>query len=292
MEEIQSVYNAHLFDLNTLITTNSKVWIVDKLNPNEPILRIPKSEFNLIKKGIYRKDGMKFEISGEIYWMSEDLINKIKIKCKNKKLDISNLSFSMQEFMNKDIIESNDFTIHLEHIQHLKNTNDDIYIICSKNTKNNYELIISKLEEKLEEIGLKIKNFYFISETFYNRNEDDINNKKVKLLTQHLVGFKTEGDKFSHTEITRYDTISFYDDEDRVIELAKNVNNVLQFLLSNSEELVKERIKEVIKNNECVLIINKVTFNKVNLFIQTKIQLQWQNLIKKFESFVFTNINK
>ena len=74
--------------------------------------------------------------------------------------------------------------------------------------------------------------------------------------------------------------------------MAKNVNNVLQFLTFNSEELVKERIKEVIKNNECILIINKVTFNKVNLFIQTKIQLQWQNLIKKFESFVFTNINK
>jgi hypothetical protein len=286
MEEISN--NAsHFFDINTLITTNSKVWIVDKLNPNVPILRIPKSEFNLIKKGVYKKDNSKFEISGDSHWLSKDLLNRIKIECKNRKIDISDLSFSLQEFMNKDIIENNDFTIHLENIRHLKNTSGDIYIICSKNTKNNYESIINKLESKLEELGLVVKEYYFISETFYNRDEDDINNKKVKLLLQHLIGFRTEVDKFSHTEITKYDVVYFYDDEDKVIELAKNANNVLQFLISNSEELVKERIKEVIKSSICELVINKTTFNKVNLFITTKVKIEYQNLIKKFESFLF-----
>ena len=44
--------NAHFFDLNTLITINSKVWIVENTNPNTPLLRISKHEFNLIKKRI------------------------------------------------------------------------------------------------------------------------------------------------------------------------------------------------------------------------------------------------
>lgn len=285
MEQISN--SAFFFDINTLITTNSKVWIIDRDKPNKPIIRIPKSDFNLIKKGVYKKDDIKFEIQGESYWISKELFDQIKIKSKNQKLNISRLAFSMQEFMNKDIIENNDFTIHLENIRHLKNTSGDIYIICSKNTKNNYELIISKLEEKLKEIGLVVKSYYYISETFYNRDEDDINNKKVRLLLQHIIGMKTEGDKFSHTEITKYDVINFYDDETKVIELAKNANNVLQFLIENSEDLVKDRVKEVLKQDVCELVINQVTFNKVNLFVTSKVELQYQNVIKKFESFVF-----
>ncbi len=285
MEQISN--KAFFFDLNSLITTNSKVWIVDRDKPNKPILRIPKSDFNLIKKGVYKKDNIKFEMQDESYWISKDLFDQIKIKSKNKNLNISRLAFSMQEFMNKEIIENNDFTIHLENIRHLKNTSGDIYIICSKNTKNNYELIISKLEEKLKDIGLVVKSYYYISETFYNRDEDDINNKKVRLLIQHLIGMKTEGDKFTHTEITKYDVINFYDDEARVIELSKNANNVLQFLIENSEDLVKDRVKEVLKQDVCELVINQVTFNKVNLFVTSKVELQYQNVIKKFESFVF-----
>lgn len=285
MEQMSN--KAFFFDINTLITTNSKVWIVDRDKPNKPILRIPKSDFNLIKKGVYKKDNIKFEMQDESYWISKELFDQIKIKSKNQNLNISKLAFSMQEFMNKDIIENNDFTIHLENIRHLKNTSGDIYIICSKNTKNNYELIISKLEEKLKDIGLVVKSYYYISETFYNRDEDDINNKKVRLLIQHLIGMKTEGDKFSHTEITKYDVINFYDDEVRVIELAKNTNNVLQFLIENSEDLVKDRVKQVLKQDVCELVINQVTFNKVNLFVTSKVVLQYQNVIKKFESFVF-----
>lgn len=285
MEQISN--KAFFFDLNSLITTNSKVWIIDRDKPNKPILRIPKSDFNLIKKGVYKKDNIKFEMQDESYWISKELFDQIKIKSKSKNLNISRLAFSMQEFMNKEIIENNDFTIHLENIRHLKNTSGDIYIICSKNTKNNYELIISKLEDKLKEIGLVVKSYYYISETFYNRDEDDINNKKVRLLLQHIIGLKTEVDKFTHTEITKYDIISFYDDEARVIELAKNANNVLQFLIENSEDLVKDRVKEILKESQCELVINQVTFNKVNLFVTSKVELQYQNVIKKFESFVF-----
>ena len=285
MEE--SNLNGYFYDINSLITTNSKVWIVDKLKPTEPILKIPKSEFNLIKKGVYKKDNINLTISGKTYWLNKELMEAIKIRCKNKNLNVSNLSFSLQEFMNKDIIDNNDFTIHLENIRDIKNNSGDVYIICSKNTKSNYENIILKLEEKLAELGLKVKSYYYISETFYNRDEDDINNMKAKLLLQHIIGLKTEGDKFTHTEITRYDNICYYDDEERVIELVKNANNVLEYLVNNSEDIVKDRVKEVIKENDCMLYICKVTFNKLNPFVITKLKIQWQNVIKTFEGFKY-----
>ena len=277
--------NGHFFDLNSLITMNSKVWIVNTRTPNKPLIRISKSEFNLLRKGVYKKDNINFDINGQTYWLSEELFNKIKIKSKNNNVNISELSFSMQEFMNKDIIENGDFTIHLENIRHLKNSQDDIYVICSKNSKRSYESLIEKLEEKLLDFGLKIKNFYFISETFYNRDRDDIVHKKVRLVLQHIIGLKTADTKFTEEEITKYDKVSLYDDDANTIKLAKGINDVLQFLVKNSDDEVKEKVKEVLKMEECELIINQVTFNKVNTFITTKVELNLYKIVRTFENF-------
>jgi hypothetical protein len=266
---------------------NSKVWIVNKLNPNKPLLRISKSEFNLLRKGVYRKDNIKFDMAGESYWFSEELLNRIKIKAKNANVDVSQLAFSMQEFMSKDIIDNGDFTLHLENIRHLKNTQDDIYVICSKNSKRSYESLIEKLEEKLLDFGLKIKNFYYISETFYNRDRDDIIHKKVRLVLQHIIGLKTADTKFTEEEITKYDEVSLYDDDLNTIKLAKGVNDVLQFLVKNSDDDVKDKVKEVLKMEECELIINQVTFNKVNPFITTKVELNLNKIIRTFENFIY-----
>ena len=279
--------NAHFFDLNSLITMNSKVWIVNTRTPNKPLIRISKSEFNLLRKGVYKRDNINFNIDGQTYWLSEELFNKIKIKSKNNNVNISELAFSMQEFMNKDIIENGDFTIHLENIRHLKNSQDDIYVICSKNSKRSYESLIEKLEEKLLDFGLKIKNFYFISETFYNRDRDDIVHKKVRLVLQHIIGLKTADTKFTKEEITKYDEVSLYDDDINTIKLSKGINDVLQFLLKNSDDEIKDKIKEVLKMEECELIINQVTFNKVNPFITTKVELNLHKIVRTFENFTY-----
>jgi hypothetical protein len=266
---------------------NSKVWIVNTRTPNKPLIRISKSEFNLLRKGVYKRDNINFNIDGQTYWLSEELFNKIKIKSKNNNVNISELAFSMQEFMNKDIIENGDFTIHLENIRHLKNSQDDIYVICSKNSKRSYESLIEKLEEKLLDFGLKIKNFYFISETFYNRDRDDIVHKKVRLVLQHIIGLKTADTKFTEEEITKYDQVSLYDDDNNTIKLAKGINDVLQFLVKNSDDEIKDKVKEVLKMEECELIINHVTFNRVNPFITTKVELNLHKIVRTFENFIY-----
>ena len=276
---------AHFFDIESILVTNNKVWIVDKTNPNIPILKINQSDFNLIKSGIYKSQGNSITFSGKSYWISKELIDKIKIKSKNYKSDISNLGFSMQEFMNKELIENIDYEINEDVISHLKNKNDDVYVICSKNTKRNYELIIKKIEEKLSDIGIVIKNYYFISETFYNRNEDQISHKKARLLIQHLIGYKTDDNKFTDEEITTYDEVYFYDEEKSSIDISNDSNKILEFLLSNTESSIKDRIKDILKSKDKELITNLVTPNKFNRFITNKITLKWSNIVKTFESF-------
>lgn len=276
---------AHFFDLDSILIINAKVWIIDKTIPNIPLLKISQSDFNLIRSGIYKSQGNSINFGGHTYWLPTNLFEKLKIKAKNHRTDISNIAFSMQEFMNKELIENLDYDINYENLQHLKNTDDDIYIICSKNTKKNHELMISKIEDKLKENGLFIKKYYHISETFYNRNDDDVSHKKVRLLLQHLVGYKTESDKFIDDKIEKYQEVYYYDDESNSINLSINCNKLLMLILSNTESKLKDLIKQDIKQVEPVLIVNKITGNKVNKYVTTKVVIQFSNLIKVFESF-------
>lgn len=281
------IENAHFFDIDTLIKVDSQVWIVSKMKPSIPIIKITQSEFNLIKKGIYRKHNSPLTMSGENYWLPQNLLEEIKIKAKNFKSDITDLVFSMQEFMNPSIIENLDYEILTNHFSHLKNKTDDIYVICSKNNKKNYEIIIKKLEGELEKMGLSIKKYYYLSETFYNRDTDYISHIKVKVLLQHLIGYKTEDNKFVNEELTKYDRICFYDDEPNVISMAIKVNDVFQFLLKETEDSLKSIIKELVTNEELVLVVNKVTNNKINPIDSKEVVIEWNNVIKTFESFKF-----
>jgi hypothetical protein len=276
---------AHFFDLDVLINFDNAVWIVSKIKPKDCIVRISQSEFNLIRKGVYKKFGTPLKMAGQNYWLPENLYNDLKIKCKQKRVDITDLSFSMQEFLNPEIIENLNYELLSHHFTHLKNSNDDIYIICSKASKMSYEPMIKKLEEHLFKLGLKPKNYYFISETFYNKNTDDISHKKVRLVLQHLVGYKTSGDKFTDEEITKYQKINLYDDDMSTINLSTSANSVLDFLLSNTDERISELIKLNVKDNFPCLVVNQITGNKVQPFFTKVVTLKTGNLIKTFESF-------
>ena len=275
---------AHFFDIESILVNNGKVWISDKYNLNKSIMRLNQSDFNLIRKGIYKPQGNKVNLGGTDYWFPNDLFDELKLKCKLNKANITTLSFSMREFLDEELIDNMDYDVNLDNILHLKNTTDSIYFICSENTKENYEKFIKKIENKLEDNGLVIKKYYFISETFYSRNTDEIAYKKVRLLLQHLIGLKTEGDKFTDEELDCYDVINFYDTDEVSIKLAINVNDLLQLIISNSPKELKENIKIALKDDK-ELIVNQVTANKVNKFSTTKVKIEYHNLIKTFEKF-------
>jgi hypothetical protein len=279
------IENAHFFDIDTLIRVDSQVWIVSKMKPSIPIIKITQSEFNLIKKGIYRNHDSSLLMSGDIYYLPKNLLDDLKVKTKNSKVNITDLVFSMQEFMNSSVIENIDYEILTNHFSHLKNKTDDIYVICSKNNKKNYEVIISKLEKELEKLGLFIKNYYYLSETFYNRDTDYISHKKVRLLLQHLVGYKTDDNKFINEEIDKYDRLYFYDDEPSVLDLAISSNDIFHFLLKETDDNLKSSIRSLITNSEHVLVVNSITNNKINPIDSKEVILEFSHIVKTFESF-------
>jgi hypothetical protein len=274
---------SNFIDIDAIISIDSQAWVVDKNNPTVPILKISKSDFNLIRSGIYHKQNNKMEFNGQVFWLPTELVNSIKIKSKIYRVDFSNLAISLREFLDKDIIDSMESNINLDIIQSL--VDGDTYIICSKQTKKNYQSIIDRLEKKLKENGCDIKNFYYISENFYNQKKDDINFKKMRLLLQHLVGYRTDGDKFIDEEVTRYDQLYYYDNNYDTLRFTDDINGLLDVILTNTESGVRSVIKEDIVDYRPRLIVNKVNDNKFNKIETKSVIIGLSSFIKNFESF-------
>lgn len=277
--------NAHFFDIETVLTSDAKVWIVDKSRPSVCLMRIEQSEFNLSKKGIYRSQGNRISFQGVDYYLPDVVMDDLKIRCKNMKANVSNLAFSMREFLDPETISTRDHRLEMDFISHLRNTQDDVYFICSRNTKKAYAGIINKIEEKLESFGIKVKKYYFISETFYERDEDQTSFDKVRLLLQHLVGLKTEGRKFLSESVERYDQISFYDEDSKTCRLALEVSEMLSVLAQNSAVEAKEDIKSLLVESTPTLFVNMVTANRLAKFSSKRVDLKYGTLIKSFESY-------
>jgi hypothetical protein len=276
---------AHFIDIDLILKIDSKPWIVDKSAPNIPILKIEPHEFRLYKSGIYRGHGNKIQFNGEVFWIPTDLMNKLKVKTKNQKIDISNLAISMQEFLNPEIIKNMDPKMDTWILNSLVNQDVHIYMFCSKNTKRNLEWGVNKLEDKMREMGLVVHGWYYLTETFSGGDSEEVAFNKIKTVLQHMVGLKTDGDKFTNEEIQNYDELVLWDDSSEVISLGKDINKVLEGLLINTEDGLKSKIKGEIKEGENLLILKEWTHNLTNRFNQFEIELVYTNLIRSFENF-------
>ena len=146
--------------------------------------------------------------------------------------------------------------------------------------------MIDKVEEEFSKNGISIKNFYYISENYFTTDKDDVKFKKIRLLLQHLVGYRTDGDKFTDESITRYDQVIFYDNEYDTMKIIDDINMILGIILSNTQEGLKEVVKEDIKEYNPALIVNKINDNRYNQIETKKVRLSFSALIKTYESFI------
>lgn len=275
----------HIFDIDVLLTINSKPWVIDKNNPNVPLFKINKSDFNLIRNGVYRNQNNLLEYNGKEFWLPNTLFNKLKIMAKNKRINIENVAISMQEFLNKDIIENIDFSINFDAISELKNKNEDIYLICSTNTERNYRVMVDKLLQKLTEEGISVKKFYYLNEAFYNSNNDEIIFKKSILCLKHLVGYEIKNEQFIDTEINKYSKLYFYDDDFDTLKMVDEISTFLNVVLSKTDSGIKEVIKEDVKYNDAMFIAKKIASNKYNKFTTSEVKLSLNPTVKKFGKF-------
>jgi len=70
------------------------------------------------------------------------------------------------------------------------------------------------------------------------------------------------------------------------LNLAKSINDVLRFILSNTESDIKSSVESLVKENEIILDIKGVTYNKVNMFTTSEVKLSIDRIMKTYERFI------
>jgi hypothetical protein len=72
----------------------------------------------------------------------------------------------------------------------------------------------------------------------------------------------------------------------KTLKLSKSINDILRFTLSNTEPDIKNKIENSVKEKTITLEVRGVTYNKVNMFNTTEIEISLDRIVKTYESFI------
>jgi len=255
----------HWIDLDgTLIKTNAKVWIIDKKNPKNHIIKIDSYQAQLITTGYHKNDNLLINYNGINGWLSIELYTKIKSL---KNIDINDIGISYREFTTNELIEkqAEDFISYIDKFKHLDGT---INILTARANKEAHSKIIDKLKQ-----DLNIDNQYFITDPSSVKFIGSIEEKKMYCIIESIIGHKIDNNKFIPLIVNSCDNIYMYDDLQINIDICKNITFYIKSLLSNTEDWLKERIEKSIKLRKIKLNLYLVTTNEENPFEITELDI-------------------
>jgi len=262
----------HMFDIDgTLLTIDTKVWIIDKEEPHKPIIRIDNFEVNKILTGIYMKDELKIQYNGEVYYISNKLMNDIN---KKKRIPIERLGISWIEFYSEDYINNTKSTFLAKNIRHLRGRGEFISLISGRSNRSRHSDVLNSLRKNLKDLGIELYKIYFLGDKFSYKHTDIISLNKTHILLEHLVGVKIEDGKFVSFRQDWFNDIYFYDDEKMNIDYANDIQRIFDRVMKNTDNEVFKLIIDRVKNNELKITNNLVSNNEVNLFESNTIILK------------------
>ena len=262
----------HFFDLDgTLWGLDTKAWIILKKYPNNPLIKLSNGQLTDILFGVYKKDEIIINYNGNNYWISKQIFNKIKKSIPNIKEDQLGLSFI--EKVNP--IYYKNLTFYKENIRHLINEKGiDIGILSGRYSEEDDNKLLALLKSELDNIGLEINKFYYVSDFFKPTFDNNVNFKKRNILLEHLVGFKINDDHFIPIKQDLYKEVHFYDDEFQNINTANNIQEIFEEYLRKTDDEVYNRIMLRVNDIKPLLYTYLITNNNLNRFKTTKIELQ------------------
>jgi hypothetical protein len=271
---MQTNNNVHFFDLDgTLWKTDAMWWLIDKRNPSEPLLKITQEEGSLSVSGTFRKLGHEINYNGLTAWLSDNSYKFIK----GKNIDLSNVGISYREFNDKKYLDlqAENLVIMAEHIRHLDNTSDTIALLTARGNKEEHDILLDKLRNKLTEhdLSINISKIYFVGDMSLSRHTGSSASKKAHVIAEHTVGFRIKDRQFVPIEQEKYKYVNFYDDEDANIDSVLDLNTLINLYLESTEDNLKEEIKSYLKSTSPVITTHKVHTNKENPFVTKSVSI-------------------
>lgn len=278
--------NAHFVDVDCLLALGGMAWVVDKSIPSVPIIKISRHDFNLYKSGVYRSQGNRVDFNGVSFWLPSDVFGRLKVKLKGSAARLGNLAISMQEFMNRELVENMPYSLDEDMVRELRNRAEDIYLVVSRQTERAYASHLDKMEKDLSAQGISLKGRYHLSESFHNQTDDLLLFRRARLFVQHLVGYRTEDDRFVDKQVAKYDKITAYDRSRSIVLVRDEVNPVLRSLLGRTDEGLARVVREEVEDGRPTLELVWLTGNEVNRRVAERVHLDHSVVIRQFESFV------
>lgn len=260
-----------MFDLDGTLWNikNDDIWIIDKDKPYKPLMILDPLEFSLINSGKYKKDELKLDYNGNVYFISKGLFDKIKIKSGSENIERFGISFIPK--VRKEILDKREVDVLIHNIEHLRfNKFIDIGVLTARSNQRNHAELINKLRLELKKFGIQIDKIFFVGESISN----DSSRKKVSVLLEHLVGLKIKEGKFVSLKQDWYKKVSFYDDDVNNIRAAEHIQRQFEEILNKTEDEIFRIILDRIQSFELTLDTYLVVDNEVNRFKKNTVILK------------------
>lgn len=261
----------HIFNIdNLLIHFEQKVWVVEKSNPNKCLFKIDKSDFDLIKSGIYRSQNLSIKFGGDKYFVDYKFLEELNVKVK-KEVNTEELTFSFREFTNPDSIDNLKVSYDMTPLEHIKNTNDSIFLITTRTIESRYKKYHNILKERISEEGLIANQIYYLNQSYFAQNKDENIKKITNVIISNLLNKNIINNELADSIDREFSEIHYYDNNYVILnKLDKQLNRFIGQLYTG--EINKK------------VYLNKVTSNKLNPIIFNEIELL-NKYVKTFESF-------
>ena len=281
------------FDLDGVLWNikNEDVWIIDKDKPYKPVLILDNLEFSLIQAGKFKKDDLKLEYNGGVYYISKNLFERIKKKSGSENIERFGISFI--PLVRKEILDKREVDILTQNIEHLRyNKFVDIGLLTARSNQKNHVDMINKLRLELKKIGIEISKIFFVGEG--TRMGID-HKRKVFVLLEHLIGLKIKDGRFISVKQDWYKKVSFYDDSIKNIDYAQDAQMFFEELLRKTDDELFRIIIDRVKTFQLTLDNYLVTDNEVNRFKKSSLTLREpirypiQESLKKYNDFLNDN---
>jgi len=277
----------HILDLdNTAITVDVEPWIINKTEPNEPIIRLRPGQRKLIEAGTFRGENNPISYSGKEYWISNEMYEELERKTK-KEVDLGGYGISYAEFFDPDQIaeQANRVKVCTDNIEHLKNTDDDVIIVSERSDLELHSVLLDVVREKLGEYNIDIKNVYLLSKNNLKTDIIDIPLEKTLLVIEKMTGYKIVDGKFTNVPVEQYNKVHIYDNSRKVYDELCTTQETFNKIYYNSDENIKAVILNKVLSVKPFLKIHQVTANEFNRFKVEHIILKRPTRIYKFNFF-------
>ena len=261
----------HIFNIdNLLVQFEQRVWVVEKSNPNKCLFKIDKSDFDLIKNGVYRSQDLSIKFGDINYYVDSKFLEELNKKVK-KDVKTDELTFSFREFVNPENVEKLDVSYDLTPANHIKNTNDWVFLITTKSVESKYKKYHNIIKDKLSERGIIVNQIYYLNQSHFAQNKDENIKKISNVIISNLLNKDIKNNELKEDLDRNFKEVHYYDNNYVILsKLEHQLNRFINELYSG----------EIIKK----LFLNKVTSNLLNPIIFNEFKLL-PKYIKTFESF-------